>query len=520
LAFILFLLSRAQTCPAQVQFQIGQNFTGSTLGVDSDLEPPDANGAAGPVHFVELVNGRYTVYSKTDGHRVKSMTDIAFWSQAGISLPVDWAVTDPRILFDPSVQRWFASEIDFDTTTSAAPIANHFLLAVSSTADPSGSWTAVIIQGDPDGTLAADFDTLGLDNQGVYLSADMFEENWNPVGPTLVSIPKAGLLGSTPTTNGYTCFGIMSYELRGRILQPAICVDGTGNGSILATGELGQFITNNTLVGFSILNVAGSSNATLTASTDIPVPAYTAPFKSVQPSPSPYIDDGDSRLSATVYEVQGMLYVVHGTEVDGRNALRWYRIDAASRALVESGTISDPVLDLYYPSIAANASGTVVIAFNGSSATNFISAYAVAGQTRNGVTAFGDLLLLKSGLAVYSDGSRTSRWGDYSATSVDPTDPTHFWTIQSYPSSSSTWSTQITELLATIPIPSLSIARSNNNMELSWPASVLGFQLEATTNLSTPNWSQVSQSASNINGQAVVQIPVTPSAVFFRLHSP
>jgi len=46
----------------------------------------------------------------------------------------------------------------------------------------------------------------------------------------------------------------------------------------------------------------------------------------------------------------------------------------------------------------------------------------------------------------------TSRWGDYSATSVDPSDPNSFWTIQMYPSGPAAWSTQITQIL-TVPSP-------------------------------------------------------------------
>src|SRR5262249_39648059 len=140
---------------------------------------------------------------------------------------------------------------------------------------------------------------------------------------------------------------------------------------------------------------------------------------------------------------------IHSTEVNNRAALRWYRIDATNHTLLESGTITDPTLDLFYGSIAANTNGTVMIACNGSSASSFISIYAVAGLTVNGVTSFGELVRLKAGLAVSSDGGGTSRWGDYSATSVDPTDPSRFWTIQSYPASSSVWATQITELVTT-----------------------------------------------------------------------
>ncbi|HXD40094.1 MAG TPA: hypothetical protein VN649_06000, partial [Ramlibacter sp.] len=43
-------------------------------------------------------------------------------------------------------------------------------------------------------------------------------------------------------------------------------------------------------------------------------------------------------------------------------------------------------------------------------------------------------------------GSPTARWGDYSATVVDPRHPLRFWTFQEWPSAQDVWSTQITEL--------------------------------------------------------------------------
>src|SRR5262249_3188876 len=93
--------------PAQVVVAIGQNFTASTYRVDAAFLPPDSDGAAGPQHFVELINGRFSVFNKSDASKVQTMTDIAFWTQGGITFPSGWDVTDPRIIYDPSSQRWF-----------------------------------------------------------------------------------------------------------------------------------------------------------------------------------------------------------------------------------------------------------------------------------------------------------------------------------------------------------------------------------------------------------------------------
>ena len=147
---------------------------------------------------------------------------------------------------------------------------------------------------------------------------------------------------------------------------------------------------------------------------------------------------------------------MQATQVSGRSAIRWYRVDAATDTLLEAGTISDPNFDYSYPSIAANEDGIIVIGFDGSSLSRFVSSYATVGETVGGVTTFGAPLLLKEGVANYhyAPVAGLSRWGDYSATSVDPEDSTHFWTIQQYVSAPDVWSTQITQIRI-VPEPSV-----------------------------------------------------------------
>jgi hypothetical protein len=99
-------------------------------------------------------------------------------------------------------------------------------------------------------------------------------------------------------------------------------------------------------------------------------------------------------------------------------------------------------------SIAVNEFTDVVIGFNVSSASQFVSSYAVLGKTINGVTTFGEPVLLQTGVAPYeaTGGSLTARWGDYSTTVVDPSNPMTFWTLQEWVSAENVWSTQITQL--------------------------------------------------------------------------
>ena len=81
--------------------------------------------------------------------------------------PVDFSF-DPRIVYDAGSGRWFAVEVD------AQQQANNYLFAVSQSADPTDGWTGSTIANDSTSSSWADFPTLGVDADGVYLAATHF----------------------------------------------------------------------------------------------------------------------------------------------------------------------------------------------------------------------------------------------------------------------------------------------------------------------------------------------------------
>ncbi|TAK95637.1 MAG: hypothetical protein EPO07_15300 [Verrucomicrobia bacterium] len=527
-----------QPARGQVSVTLGQNFTSSTFGTDTSGTPADSNGAIGSQHFAEFINGSFAVYNKTNGQSLKRISDLKFWSNAGLNLSATDGVADPRIVFDPASQRWFASMVDFDANATDPTLeANDFLLAVSATADPRGTWKGFLFEADPDTGAFADFPTLGVDSNGVYLSAEMYHGESNPLGSGLVSIPKADLLAATPTIANRTWFGVMDYSLRGQVLQPVNCWDGSSSGKLIATSDYGNDSDpHSNIVSFAVLN-AGGTPATLTASTFIPTAPWVVPdspylpapaFHPIQPDGSDTLVGNEARFSGRVSCVNGLIHAVHCTEVNGRVAIRWYRIRASDNSLLESGTISDPDLDFFYPSIAANSNGVVMICFNASGLSTYISCYAVAGQTANNTTTFGSRVLLQASTVSYHDFyeqlglNDTSRWGDYSATTVDPTNPNHFWTIQMFalpdPTFDTVWATQITELITAPAVVNLALTKTGTNVTLAWPTQFADYQLQSATNLAVPIfWSDVSQTRATNGGQLSVVLPASAQRQFFRL---
>jgi hypothetical protein len=533
-----FLSSRAQ---AQVTMTIGQNFVGSTYNMETQALPPDCDGTVGPNDFVEFINDQFAVYDKQSGLNTYRIDAGAFWSQAGVS-PA--AYSDPRIIYDPPSQRWFATMVDLNPN-AADPTTqnNNFLLAVSETSDPSGFWKGFRFLASPGQVAFADFPTLGIDSTGVYISGDFFHGSANPpLGAGLVSIPKSDLLLANPTITNRTWFGILDYSVRGQVLQPVFCFDGTSSGNIVATGNIGMdTIEYSNLVCFAVQN-ANTTNATLTSPVSLTVPPYSVPYNGdfdaplftvTQPDGTSQLEGNDARISARVFAVAGVIYAVHNTELNGHMAIRWFRISATTRALLESGTLADNTQDLFYPAIAANASGTVVIGYNacGLGVDQNVGCYAVAGQTSGGVTTFGSPLLLQAGATSYHGDDELidqflgepaySRWGDYNSMVNDPVDPSHFWAMIMYPSDSANqdvYSTQIIELITSAPLPVLSIAKNGTNATLSWPTSAAAFSLQSNPSIaSSLTWSNVTQTPVTNGSTISVVVSATSGTQFFRL---
>ena len=215
---------------AQAGSKILENFQGVTLNdtflLRSASVPPDSMGAAGPDDFVQLINGAFAIYQKDGTLAQPLITDRQFWIDAGISpgsFPTRGApVTDPRIVYDPSVGRWFAVQADLLTTASGTQ--NDILVARSNSSDPSGGWKAAGFIANNTGF--GDFPTLAVDANGVYIGTNNFTSSGSPKDVSLFSIPKANLLAGTPTLADMTRFDDLSSASVGSALQGANDIGG------------------------------------------------------------------------------------------------------------------------------------------------------------------------------------------------------------------------------------------------------------------------------------------------------
>lgn len=123
-----------------------------------------------------------------------------------------------------------------------------------------------------------------------------------------------------------------------------------------------------------------------------------------------------------------------GASVD-RSAIQWFRfnVDASGGTMTcaTNRRIYDavsPANAMYYyvPSLMVNCAGDMVTGFSGSSVSSYVGAY-YCWRLASGVE-LNQPRLVRAGTTFFDQ----LRWGDYSATTLDPTDDWSFWTVQEY----------------------------------------------------------------------------------------
>jgi hypothetical protein len=374
---------------------ISANFTGAEFHTDPGIavSPPDSDGAIGPNYFVELLNNLYQVYDKS-GTLIQQLRLPDFWNAAGVTpagLPYD-----PRVLYDPVSQRWFA-------TSSENPfVPNDILVAVSNTSDPTQGWQGFAIPSDPSGQTWADFPMLGINQDGIFITTNMyFADTPNFSSEEIIAIPKSDLLQAVPTVANATVFSNISANDTGFYPHPAVAYQSSGSEPLLSAGA--SFGSSNFLnissidppISNPLLNFADRLVG-ITAEPDAPVATQKGTNVELDLRPS-------SQFGSSVVLEDGRLFAVQGIEQNGLAALRWFEVGDPlnSPTILNIGVINPPNLNVYDGSIAVNSQGDVVIGFTGSGPNDYPSAFVVAGALNGDSLTFSDPILLKAGDGPY-----------------------------------------------------------------------------------------------------------------------
>jgi hypothetical protein len=383
--------------------------------------PPDSCGAAGPNHFVEVVNRNFAVYNKSSGDEVINILLRSFLPGCN---------GDPRVLYDQYSDRWFIIVCDF---------ISRLFLAVSMSDDPTGDWFKcdfIVSQGSDAGKWP-DYPTLGVDKDGVYTAAYMIGGS---NGMSIFALDKAPLIAPEPSLGTVVAYRELPWE---GAIQPVHTFN-TSHGE--------YFVSRMSSTGIRVRRLTNlTTNPTLTELGSVTIPSHSSPPDAPALGSTTPLDTVGHRLMNAVYR-DGYIWTAHCIAVDGRAASRWYKINAHNVSLADYGTIKDSVMYYFFPTIMVNADGDAIMGFSGSHAGQYGAAYYTGRSASDPPGEMAPPILLKEGEATYNliDSYGRNRWGDYSLCSLDPINYT-FWTIQEYAhahnaSGENRWGTWIGEI--------------------------------------------------------------------------
>jgi hypothetical protein len=216
-------------------------------------------------------------------------------------------------------------------------------------------------------------------------------------------------------------------------MAPAVVHDG-------AAGDPVWFVGTGSGSNIKILKMTNelTSNPTITPYT-VSVPGYSS-------MPAPKDPGGtmswtfDTRILNAALS-NNMLVAAHNTGSGGNAKARWYEFSVAGSTptLVQSGNVGGAGVDTYFPTIEINTQGDLGMTYiESSAASEYMSVY-VAGRTT--ADPLGQMQTGVNPAALKGTSHYTvNRCGDYSGTSVDPSDGITFWSANEF-KANSTWNT-------------------------------------------------------------------------------
>jgi len=428
--------------------ELAYNFAG--LG-NTGVDPADPSIDVGPNHVIQMINGSSGSYFKIwnkQGTQVLAQTYFDnFFGQPG-------GAGDPIVVYDGPANRWLMSEF----TASG----NTLSIAVSSTADPLGTWYTYTVNTPnfPD-----------YPKYSVWNNAYIVTTNENSAA--VYALDRTNMLagGTMATAQRFTMtnFGTIGFQaatpvnLDGTTLPPtgtpAMVMrmrDDAWSGAASDALELWSFNINWTTPANTSLTMISAMNVAA-FSTDLC--GYTSFSCIDQPGSNVNLDPLRevlmNRIHYRNFGTHESIVCCHVADVTGGDVagIRWYELrrtggTSGTWAIYQQGTYSPDNTSRWMPSIGISASGNIGIAYNASSSTVYPS---LRYTGRRDCDPLGTMTEAETTIIAGTAANGSNRYGDYNAMGIDPTDGETWWFTGMY-NTSSNWSTRI----AAFNIPSCS----------------------------------------------------------------
>ena len=416
--------------------------------------PPDPIAVAGTNHLLSVVNSSIEWITKAGNQRV-SMSLANFFS----ALTPENLVFDPKIIYDQYAERFVVvALVRVDNGILNPDNVSRILMAVSDDGNPNGIWYLDSIDSRllVGGLVSswADFPGLAIDEEAVYITANMFS-----FGNNTFTGSRLWILDKGVGSGGFYDDGVASITIhdpstlaplpaQAPTLQPAHVFGPDG-----IPGGAGTFLVNSGWTGgsidfLSVIRVDDPLGAPSFSNQFINLGDITNGFNlpdAPQAGTGIAIETNDVRTLHAVWR-DNTLWAVNtvnppnGSDA-GQATAHWYEIDTSvlsALTLTQQGDVGGediaPDTHTFFPSISVDEAGNMGLGFTASAPTIFPGAYYTGRQRSDPAGTVQSSETLAAGVDFYvrTLGSGRNRWGDYSGMSIDPSDERTFWVFNQY----------------------------------------------------------------------------------------
>ncbi|MEP7096952.1 MAG: hypothetical protein ABI748_04755, partial [Dokdonella sp.] len=444
-------LSRSSLQPAAPAPAPTATFDGLDYATWGQGHPPDNNGDVGPNHYIEAVNTSIGIYDKSSGTRVAAFTFDSFMSLGNFGNLCDTDnYGDPVVLYDSFEDRWIITDFAFTTNGSGAINSNVYqCYAVSRSGDPvAGGW---YYYSDVTSDAFPDYPKFGIWTDGLYRSTNNFGPGTSGsgfVGARVWAYNKAQMYAGAAAIQivqfdapDASDFSLLPSNAR---LQTGTPPAGRPNYFV----SLSQYLNSQNVYAFHVDWDHPALSTFALAATPLASSSWANATPPTNPTPKNALDSlGVRAMMQNQYTSIGgveSLWDSHTVRrtTTGANVPRWYQINVSGGTVAANNVQStnwDPdAADTNYrwmSSLAVDRAGNVALGYSlSNSTTNPKIMYAgrLAGDTANTFSQTEQTLFAGTGSQTGNCGAGAcTRWGDYSAMTLDP-DGCTFWYVNEY----------------------------------------------------------------------------------------
>ncbi len=415
--------------------------------------PPDTNGDIGPNHYIQMVNTKFQIFSRTGASLFGPFAINTIFTGFGGPCQLENA-GDPVVLYDQLADRWLLSQFSDGT----APFFN--CVAVSTTSDPLGTYNRYAFSA----PSFPDYPKYGIWPDGYYI-------NTNEGGVTgSYALDRTQMLAGNPAATSIRFaiaqnpFGLLPADIDGTTLPPAgspAYFVGTRDND--APGGTEDAV----LVYKFRADFAIPANSTFTGPTVLPAAAFDSIFPCTpttrncisQPGTTTKIDILSYRQRPT-FRLAYRNFGTHESLVTSQSVeattamagMRWYELrdPNGTPTIFQQGTYAPGATDgihRWMGSIAMDRQGNMGLGYSVSDAVSVFPGIRYTGRLVGdplGTMPQGEGVIVNGGGSQLNTGT-AARWGDYSSMSVDPTDDCTFWYTTEYyaTTSNANWNTMV-----------------------------------------------------------------------------